>query len=132
MLLRTIVEAIGKRQRKRKLKGRRTKHHQTKDTIRTSTSETGEARKNRPLAYALARSWAWPALTFRCGTHPEEVSEIIRDERGETILHWTLLGKPPLETVVAILNVCPEMAQVRNTSGHLPLHGKLICLVVAG
>lgn len=75
-----------------------------------------------PLAYALARSWAWPALKFRCETHPQEVAEIAVDSRGETILHWTCLGKPPIETVQAILDVCPFMAEVRNMVGHLPLH----------
>ena len=79
-----------------------------------------------PLAYALARSWAWPALKHRCETHPQEISAISTDARGETLLHWTCLGKPPFETVKAILQVCPAMAQVRNSTGHLPLHGEFI------
>jgi len=51
------------------------------------------------------------------------VTQIAVDSMGETILHFALLGKPPMDTVQAILNVCPEMAQVRNQGGHLPLHG---------
>ena len=137
MLLRTILEAVAEKRRssKRKSKQRRqnnrrpsSRQQQTSnDSTDVASSETATKNNNnssKPLAYALARSWAWPALTFRCTTHPEEVASNIQDERGETILHWTCLGKPPIDTVQAILNVCPVMAQTRNISGHLPLHGK--------
>jgi hypothetical protein len=118
MLLRTIVEALGKR---RQRKNRRIQKS-PKPHLREPPKE--HERTNMPLAYALARSWAWPALSYRCETHPQEVSKIAVDCRGETILHFTCIGKPPLETVQAILGVCPEMARVRNQAGHLPLHGR--------
>lgn len=120
MLLRTILEVLEKRQSKKKLKRELRRQSKQQHGKISCLSET----KHKPLAYALARSWAWPALKFRCETHPEEVSEMIQDGRGETILHWTCLGKPPIDTVQAILSVSPEMSQVRNVSGHLPLHGK--------
>lgn len=116
MLLRSIVEALGKRTSRRP----RNKKYRKQQQEQNQRSQ----RESMPLAYALARSWAWPALQFRCKTHPQEVSQISKDSRGETILHWTCIGKPPFETVQAILAVCPEMAQERNHAGHLPLHGK--------
>ncbi|CAB9509874.1 expressed unknown protein [Seminavis robusta] len=116
MLLRTIVEALQERQRQRRAKKsrRRSAKEQNNGTTNTTAS--------MPLTYALARSWAWPALKFRCETHPHEVSELSVDARGETILHWACLGKPPVDTIQAILAVCPELARVRNNVGHLPLH----------
>lgn len=122
MLLRTVLEAIEHRRSKKKAKRRRAQENRRASSSPSPSYPVGQ--RNKPLAYALARSWAWPALTFRCETHPEEVADIIQDGRGETILHWTCLGKPPILTVQAILKVSPEMAQVRNVSGHLPLHGK--------
>lgn len=83
-----------------------------------------------PLLYALARSWAWEAVTFRCKTHPHEVSEAFIDELGETILHWACLGKPPVDSILAILQVRPEMAQARNRKGQLPLHGTKAMLLI--
>lgn len=112
------MEAIGEKQRKITEKRRRRKAQKFDKPSETA----GATAKSKPLAYALARSWAWSALTFRCSTHPEEISDICLDERGESILHWTCLGKPPIETVQAILDVCPKMARVRNMCGHLPLH----------
>jgi len=106
MLLRLIHEAVGRQQRKRKAKTVRrkqsTKGTRTNNTIYTATAASAatanaseqnyHATSQQPLAYALARSWAWPALSFRCQIYPEEISNIIQDERGETILHWTCLG----------------------------------------
>jgi hypothetical protein len=119
MLLRVIIEALQKQHLRRK--GRTRKGAQ-------QTQENNSTATNAPLVYALARSWAWPALKFRCETHPHEVSELSVDERGETILHWTCLGKPPVETVQAILEVCPVLARIKNKAGHLPLHGKNIAV----
>jgi hypothetical protein len=100
-----------------------------KENRKSSAAETKFKRQHKnnkapsmPLLYSLVRSWAWEAVTFRCTTHPHEASETIVDELGETCLHWACLGKPPLETVQAILNVCPKMAEARNHAGHLPLH----------
>jgi hypothetical protein len=116
MLLRVIIEALQKQQLRRKSRSRKRAEQQEEKTTSPVTST--------PLAYALARSWAWPALQFRCETHPHEVSELSVDDRGETMLHWTCLGKPPLETVQAILVACPALARMENKAGHLPLHGK--------
>jgi hypothetical protein len=75
-----------------------------------------------PLLYSLARSWAWEAVTFRCTTHPQEVDVKFRDYRGDTSLHWAAFGRPPIETVHALLQACPDMARTPNFSGTLPLH----------
>ena len=123
MLLRTLVEALGQRQSvrsARKSKNQASQHPPGQQQQQEATAK----RVYTPLAYALARSWAWPALKFRCETHPHEVSEVAVDSRGETILHWTCLGKPPVDTVQAILTACPELARLRNHAGHLPLHSE--------
>jgi hypothetical protein len=71
--------------------------------------------------YLLAKRWAWEAVAFRCETHPEEVF-YVDPETGESILHWTCFGTPPLHVVEAILETCPSLAQVPNQEGNLPLH----------
>jgi hypothetical protein len=76
-----------------------------------------------PLLYALAKSWAWGAVEFRCETHPEEATMNWTDIHGENILHWSAFGKPPLSSVQNILRACPDLAKVRNSKGLLPLHG---------
>lgn len=80
--------------------------------------------KNMPLVYCCCRQWAWPAVTFRCATHPHEAHVSIRDKNGDTALHWTCIGKPPIDTVEALLTACPELASATNYEGQLPLHGK--------
>jgi hypothetical protein len=117
MLLRLIVEALQKQKLRRKSRSRKKRAQESDETTADTATST-------PLVYALARSWAWPALKFRCESHPHEVSELYVDERGETILHWACLGKPPVETVQAILEACPVLARMKNQAGHLPLHSK--------
>jgi hypothetical protein len=80
-----------------------------------------------PLLYALAKSWAWEAVSFRCQTHPEEASEIYVDEYNlDNILHWMLIGKPPIAPIRAVLSTNPILAQCRNRRGLLPLHGTCV------
>ena len=72
--------------------------------------------------YSLATRWAWPAVAFRCDTHPQEVLLKEQDTSGDTILHWSCFGSPPAYAVEAILEICPELAAMRNYKGFLPLH----------
>ena len=78
--------------------------------------------KSMPLAYSCCKRWAWPAVTFRCTTHPHEVHVSVRDEKGDTALHWACFGKPPLDAVEALLKACPGLASATNNEGQLPLH----------
>ena len=80
-----------------------------------------------PLLYALCRRWAWPAVTFRCESHPEEASVTHRDNNGDTVLHWACFGNPPLDTVQALLTADPQLASARNHKGDLPIHGEYDC-----
>lgn len=75
------------------------------------------------LLYSLCRKWAWPAVTFRSQTHPHEAQASIVDAKGDTVLHWACFGKPPLESVQALLEACPELASTANKRGQLPIHG---------
>lgn len=91
----------------------------------SSNDETREIpRTSMPLLYNLARSWAWEAVRFRCQTHPNECSELIVDHRGDNVLHWTVFGRPSIEVVSKLLEVCPELARRPNQQGYYPLHGE--------
>ncbi len=72
--------------------------------------------------YALTKRWAWPAVAFRCETHPHEVLSMERDSNGDTMLHWACFGSPPVYVIDAILQNCRDMASMRNNRGFLPLH----------
>ena len=111
-------------------KRRRRRQPETSRSNNGDDSNAADKSQSLPLLYGLSRSWAWNAITFRCQTHPQEVSELFADELGETILHWACLGKPPVESIQAILNICPQMAQSRNKAGHLPLHGTVFCFLI--
>jgi hypothetical protein len=80
-----------------------------------------------PLLFNLCRRWAWPAVEFRCQSHPHEAE--VQDERGDTCLHWAVFGNPPLGAVEAILTASPDLASVANRQGLLPLHGKCVIYV---
>ena len=80
-----------------------------------------------PLLFNLCRRWAWPAVEFRCQSHPHEAD--VQDERGDTCLHWAVFGNPPLSAVEAILTASPDLASVANRHGLLPLHGKCVIYV---
>lgn len=82
-----------------------------------------DPRESQSLLFALARSWAWDAVTFRCETHPDEVTADSRDYLGDTVLHWVAFGSPPLAPVEALLRICPDLAKAKNRKGLLPLHG---------
>lgn len=84
-----------------------------------------EQHRSLPLLFNLCRRWAWPAVQFRCGTHPHEVDVIFKDQNGDTALHWAVFGNPPEEAIVALLTACPELASVANNEGLIPLHGKI-------
>jgi len=75
-----------------------------------------------PLLYALCKQWAWPAITFRCETHPQEASAQFTDERGDTALHWVVFGKPPVAVIHALVKACPALAFTSNRGGQLPIH----------
>lgn len=72
------------------------------------------------LLFNLSRRWAWPAVEFRCQSHPHEADA--RDDKGDTALHWAVFGNPPVETVEALLTACPDLASVANNEGLIPLH----------
>jgi hypothetical protein len=80
--------------------------------------------ESMPLLYALAKSWAWEAVAFRCRAYPHEAAANWTDHRGDNILHWCAFGHPPLSPVQALLDACPDLARVTNNQGLLPLHGK--------
>ncbi|KAL7573602.1 hypothetical protein ACA910_008736 [Epithemia clementina (nom. ined.)] len=78
---------------------------------------------HKPLAYHLARQWAWMALDYRCQTHAHEISpQSIDEASGDTILHWTVFGNPPSSVVRNLLHACPDLASTPNFAGALPLH----------
>lgn len=78
-----------------------------------------------PLLYSLARTWAWKAVEFRCQTHPHEADPSVFDETtGDTVLHWCVFGRPPLEVVTALLETSPGLARAANHRGLLPIHGE--------
>ena len=86
--------------------------------------DNNRSNQHKPLAYHLARQWAWVALEYRCQTHPHEVSvQFVDDNTGDTQLHWTVFGNPPVTVVQQLLRACPELAQTANAQGCLPLHG---------
>ena len=74
-----------------------------------------------PLLFNLCRRWAWPAIAFRCQTHPDDAAA--QDANGDTALHWAVFGNPPLVVVEALLTACPGLAAIANNDGRIPLHG---------
>jgi hypothetical protein len=74
------------------------------------------------LLYSLAKTWSWAALAHRCETHPAEVSVFLVDREGESAAHWAVFGNPPLYAVEALIRACPDIVNVRNNGGNLPLH----------
>lgn len=76
--------------------------------------------RSMPLLFNLCRRWAWPAIAFRCQSHPHEAAA--QDANGDTALHWAVFGKPPLVVVEALLTACPGLAAMANNDGKIPLH----------
>jgi hypothetical protein len=119
-----------RRDRDRNNGGRTTLSVQITDAARGDTHESHKVDRHTcdgtpmPLLYALAKSWAWEAVAFRCQTHPEEAAMNWTDSHGDSILHWSVFGKPPLSAIQNILTACPDLAKARNNRGFLPLHGK--------
>eukprot|EP00539_Tryblionella_compressa_P003517 CAMPEP_0178732630 /NCGR_PEP_ID=MMETSP0744-20121128/367_1 /TAXON_ID=913974 /ORGANISM="Nitzschia punctata, Strain CCMP561" /LENGTH=439 /DNA_ID=CAMNT_0020384765 /DNA_START=332 /DNA_END=1652 /DNA_ORIENTATION=+ len=72
------------------------------------------------LLFCLAKSWAWPAVSHRCETHPWEANAT--NKEGDSALHFAVFGKAPLDPVKSLLKVCPELVMVKNSHGQLPLH----------
>jgi ankyrin repeat protein len=98
---------------------------QVTDAATKHTDECDESEpKNMPLTYSCCMRWAWPAVTFRSKSHPHEVHVSVRDQKGDTALHWACFGSPPVEAVEALLTACPELASAANQEGQLPLHGE--------
>jgi ankyrin repeat protein len=87
-----------------------------------SAHDDDEPLQNMSLLYSCCKQWAWPAVTFRCTTHPHEANVTFRDKNGDTALHLACIGNPPIDTVEALLTACPELACARNNYGNLPLH----------
>lgn len=90
---------------------------------KTTNEEEFESEKRRslPLLFNLCQRWAWPAIAFRCQTHPHEAAA--QDANGDTALHWAVFGNPPLVAVDALLTACPALASMANKDGRIPLHG---------
>jgi hypothetical protein len=100
---------------------------ETSSQEQQETTEENNANKNTaetplPLLYKWASKWMWEAVKIRCSTNPEEASARYRDHSGDTVLHWTCFGNPPLEIVEALLKACPGLAKVQNCKGNSPLH----------
>ena len=92
-------------------------------TVPSSSSiQEGLTSVHLPLVYILCKQWAWPAISFRCGTHPQEASVAFVDERGDTALHWAVFGKPPVGAIQALLEACPALVSTKNRRGMLPIH----------
>lgn len=79
-----------------------------------------------PAIFYLAQCWAWESISFRCETHPHEISSSITDGNGDNVLHWVSFGNPPVEVVDALLIAEPGLAKVANNCGQFPLHGKIM------
>lgn len=88
----------------------------------SSSIQEGLSSVRLPLVYMLCKQWAWPAIAFRCDTHPHEVSVAVVDERGDTALHWAVFGKPPIGAIQALIEACPALVSTKNRSGMLPIH----------
>ena len=99
---------------------------------RTESHDDDEPLHNMSLLYSCCKQWAWPAVTFRCTTHPHEASVNFRDKNRDTTLHLACIGKPPIDAVEALLTACPELACATNNDGNLPLHGKLHVFIYSG
>jgi hypothetical protein len=96
-----------------------------------SASAAFEEGDTRRLLYSLGQHWAWTAITFQCqqildnpDAHDDDVESLrhIDPTTGDTILHTVVIGKPPREAVLGLLQLCPELARVKNRAGYLPLH----------
>jgi hypothetical protein len=95
--------------------------------------------------HSLVRSSEWSSLIERCENHPlearSESKAIINESTGNTVLHWTVstaistgdqqnnsnppqpLQPLPLYVVVeALLLIDPNMVNIQNKFGKLPLH----------
>lgn len=119
-------------QRRRKSSANDTQHEAPRveeiDNTNRAICPPSRSPQHMPLAYSCCMRWAWPAVTFRCATHPQEVHVSVRDKNGDTALHWACLGKPSVDAVEALLFACPELAAAVNHKGQLPLHGEFwIC-----
>jgi hypothetical protein len=101
---------------------RRRTSSQSGGSITQQQPATGDEHRSMPLLFNLCRRWAWPAVEFRCQSHPHEASA--QDERGDTALHWVVFGNPPVGAIQALLTACPDLASVANQEGRLPLHCK--------
>jgi hypothetical protein len=121
-----------RRDRDRNDDGRATLSVQITDAARGKRRESEESHKAdrhicdarpMPLLYALAKSWAWDAVEFRCETHPGEAAMNWTDNHGDNVLHWSVFGKPPLSPIQNILTASPDLAKVKNNRGLFPLHG---------
>jgi Ankyrin repeat len=88
----------------------------------SNAEQSSEIHRSMPLLFNLCRRWAWPAIEFRCQSHPHEADA--RDSCGDTALHWVAFGNPPLEVVRALLSACPNLASIPNNEGKIPLHCK--------
>ena len=86
--------------------------------------EESEEHQSLSMLYSLARRWAWPAVAFRCQTHPQEADATFRDHKGDTAMHWACFGNPPSDVIAAMLEACPQLASTPNDTGVLPLHGE--------
>jgi hypothetical protein len=121
-----------RRDRDRKNDNRATFTFQITDAARGKSGENQESQKAgsqigderpMPLLYGLAKSWAWDAVAYRCESHPEEAIMNWTDHHGDNVVHWSVIGKPPLAPIQNILTASPDLAKVRNNRGLFPLHG---------
>ena len=87
-----------------------------------TSEQPSEMHCSMPLLFNLCRRWAWPAIEFRCQSHPHEADA--RDFCGDTALHWIAFGNPPVEVVRALLSASPNLASIPNNEANLPLHCK--------
>jgi hypothetical protein len=87
--------------------------HQWISCIRPSSTTQQEQQRNHPN---------WESIEGRCRTHPHEAAHL--DRRGRTCLHAACAKKPPVSTVLAILEACGRHGDTileRDKHGRTPL-----------
>lgn len=95
----------------------------TQDLTTLDDDEDEQEVFEETVLYKLAKQWSWPAIIYRCETHPHEACSLYQNENHESLLHWICFGRPPVEVVQAVLKANPKAASIRNSmTGDYPLH----------
>lgn len=121
----SIMWAIAQRVRRRLSKRERRFSEPTIQVTENAAFTTSgpttvaDSHRSMPLLFNLCRRWAWPAIEWRCQSHPHEANA--QDVNGDTGLHWAAFGRPPIGAIQALIDACPGLATKRNRKGQLPI-----------